>query len=39
LIDAAVALRQGEEAAALDAKAVDDLLSAVLGRLDEAVRA
>jgi hypothetical protein len=38
VIDAAVALRRGEEAAALDASAVDELLSAVLRRLDEALR-
>ncbi len=38
VIDAAVALRQGEDAAALDESAVDDLLSAVLARLAEAER-
>ena len=39
VIDAAVALRRGEKAAALEAAAVDDLLSAVLTRLAEAIRA
>lgn len=37
VIDAAVALRRGEAAPALDASAVDDLLSAVMTRLDEAI--
>jgi hypothetical protein len=37
LIDAAVALRRGERTAALDATAVDDLLTAVLTRLAEAL--
>jgi hypothetical protein len=36
LIDAAVALRRGEAAPALEDSAVDDLLSAVLTRLSEA---
>lgn len=37
VIDAAVALRRGQPAPALEASAVDDLLGAVLARLDEAV--
>jgi hypothetical protein len=39
VIDAAVAMRQGEEAAGLEESAVDDLLSEVLTRLAEAERA
>jgi hypothetical protein len=39
VIDAAVALRRGEDTAPLDASAVDDLLSTVLARLGDAMRA
>jgi hypothetical protein len=38
VIDAAVALRRGQDAAALAESAVDDLLSAVLARLADVVR-